>query len=121
MDTFSTNDGLGMSVYQGNIDRTTLDGEWTEEELAGDVDDECMKLIPQLISRYKNRAMYDTNLLKPPYLAEKIKSENDLIEIYNKCADAHRSEKVFGIHWFDQWVAEQIKSILNNNLVGGGK
>lgn len=106
-------------VY-GSIHRTTLDGEWTDEELSSNIDDECFKLVPEYKKKYENRAVYDENLFLPPYVAEKIKNESgDLIEIYNKCADAHRNEKMFGIHWFDKWIEEQVRHIMNKNLVGG--
>ena len=110
-----------MPLYSSSP-RTTLDGEWTEEELADDIYDECSKLVRVYKTKYRNCAVYDNNLYKPQYLAEKIKSESDdLIEIYNKCADKHRNENAFGIHWFDEWIHEQIKRILNANLVGGTK
>lgn len=112
--------GCETSMY-GSVERTTLDNEWTEKELSENVDDECIKLLPTYEQKYKNRAMYDTNLLKPPYMAEKIKNENDLIEVYNTCYDKHRNERMFGIHWFDEWIEEQINKILKNNLVGSRK
>ena len=110
-----------MSPYDSSP-RVTLDGEWTYEELAGDIDDECMKLAPIYKEKHKNRAVYDQNLYKPQYLAEKIKNESDdLIDIYNKCADAHRNEGIFNINWFDEWIEKQVKTIMNANLVGGRK
>jgi hypothetical protein len=110
-----------MSVY-GSSPRTTLDGEWTEEELAGDIYDECTKAVGDYPQKYKNRAVYDSDLFKPQYLAEKIRNENDdLIEIYNKLYDQHRNENKFGIHWFDLWVQKQIRHIMSDNLVGNAK
>lgn len=110
-----------ISVY-GSSPRVTLDGEWTYEELADDIHDECIKLVGEYQQKYKNRAVYDMDLYKPQYLAEKIKDENgDLIEIYNTCADKHRNENVFNIHWFDEWIHEQIRKILKSNLVGDTK
>ena len=111
----------GIPMYTGTI-RTTLDCEWTHDELASNIDDECIKLIEVYKDKYQNRAVYDKDLLKPAYLAEKIKNESDdLIEVYNKCADAHRNENKFGIYWFDKWIEKQVKRILNSNLVGGAK
>lgn len=112
---------FGIPVY-GSNPRTTLDGEWTEEELADNIDSECIKLVPVYESKYKNRAVYDSDLLKPIYLAEKIKNESgDLIEIYNKEYDKHRNDKIYGIHWFDEWIKKQIRRIMDNNLVGDAK
>lgn len=112
----------GMTIYQGGEDRVTLDKEWTEEELIDNIYDECTKLLPLLQEEYKNRAVYNTDLYKPQYLAEKIRAESDdLIEIYNKCVDAHRNDNKFGIYWFDQWISKQVTRIITNNLVGGKK
>lgn len=111
----------GTPMYVSTV-RTTLDHEWTHDELASNIDDECIKLVEVYKGKYQNRAVYDKDLLKAPYLAEKIKDESgDLIEVYNKCADAHRNENKFGIYWFDKWIEEQVRRILNNNLVGGAK
>ena len=114
--------GLGSGMYAGNIERKTLDGEWTISELEDDVDDECLKLVPVLADKYKNRAVYDKDLFKWQYVAEKIKSEtDDLIEVYNKEYDRHRDEKLFGIVHFDNWIKKRIERIMNSNLVGAGK
>ena len=107
--------------YYSSAPRTTLDNEWTEEELSGDVYDECVKLLPEYEQKYSNRAVYDKDLFKPAYLAEKITSENDLIEVYNKEYDKHRDQNMFGIVWFDKWIASTIRKIMNDNLVGGIK
>jgi hypothetical protein len=104
----------------GSNPRTTLDGEWTEDELMDDVDDECAKLVIVYNKRLEGRALYDQTLLIPRVLAEKVRCNNDLIEVYNKCADAHRDENRFGIHWFDDWVRSEVKKIMNANLVTGG-
>ena len=113
--------GQGTPMYI-NTTRLTLDNEWSEEELESNIDDECIKLAPIYEAKYRNRAVYDKDLYKPPYLAEKIKDESgDLIEIYNKEYDKHRNEKMFGIHWFDKWIEAQVRRILNGNLVGGTK
>lgn len=107
------------SPIYGSTTRTTIDGEWTYEELRDNIDDECIKLAPIYERKYRDRAVYDKNLFKPAYLAEKIRNESDdLIEIYNKEYDKHRNEKIFGIHWFDAWIAKQVQHVMNNNLVG---
>ena len=108
-----------MPMY-GNTPRVTLDGEWTHEELSDNIDDECLKLVPTYEQKYKGRAVYDKNMFSPLYVAERIKNESaDLIEVYNKEYDKHRNEKMFGIHWFDRWIEEQVKHIIISNLVGG--
>ena len=78
--------------YYRSTPRTTLDNEWTEEELRGDIYDECMKLLPEYEQKYKHKAVYDKDLFKPQYLAEKIISENDLVEAYNREYDKHRDQ-----------------------------
>lgn len=106
----------------GSSPRVTLDEEWTEEELADNIYDECVRVLKEYQEKYKGRALYDTNLLKPQYLAEKIRNENDdLIEIYNKLYDQHRNENKFGIYWFDLWIEKQIRHIMTDNLVGNAK
>lgn len=108
-----------IPMYDSN-ERTTLDGEWTHEELDDNIYDECVKLIPKYEQRHAGRAVYDRDLYLPQFLAEKIKTENgDLIEIYNREADKHRNENKFGICWFDKWIETQVKCIMNANLVGG--
>ena len=112
---------FGIPIY-GSNPRTTIDDEWTEEELADNIDDECIKLLDVYRGKYVNKAVYDSNLLKPAYLAEKIKSESeDPIEIYNSEFDKHRNDGIFGIHLFDRWIERQVRRILNSNLVGGIK
>ena len=34
-----------ISMYEGNIERTTLDKEWTESELLDEIRDEAFKLL----------------------------------------------------------------------------
>lgn len=108
-----------MPMY-GNTPRVTLDGEWTHEELSDNIDDECLKLVPGYAEKYKNRAVYDKNLFLPLYVAEKIKNESaDLVDVYNSEYDKHRNEKLFGIYLFDKWIEEQVRCIMNDNLIGG--
>lgn len=109
-----------VSIY-GSVEQLTIDREWTYEELADNIDDECIKLVPDYANKHKFRAVYDENLYKPQYVAEKIKNENDLIEVYNKEYDKHRYEDMFGIVWFDKWIESQVRRIMNANLVGGKK
>ena len=109
-----------LQMYGSIAPRTTLDGEWTEEELAGDIVDECIKLLPEYEKKYAHKAVYNENLYKPEYMAESIKIEaGDLIEVYNREYDRHRNDSKFGIYWYDEWVRQQIKRRMKSNLVGG--
>ena len=99
--------------------RTTLDGEWDEDELRGDIYDVCIEVMtPKLLKKYQFRALRDTNLLKPNYMAEHILNQiDDVIELYNKEYDKHRNEKCFGIKWYDETITSMIKRELKENLV----
>lgn len=99
--------------------RTTLDGEWDEDELRGDIYDVCIEVMtPELLKKYQFRALRDTNLLKPNYMAEHILNQiDDVIELYNKEYDKHRNEKCFGIKWYDETITSMIKRELKENLV----
>ena len=99
--------------------RTTLDGEWDEDELRGDIYDVCIEVMtPELLKKYQFRALKDINLLKPNYMAEHISNQiDDVIELYNKEYDKHRNEKCFGIKWYDETITSMIKRELKENLV----
>ena len=112
---------MGVSMYSGDISRVTLDGEWDEDELKGDVYDECMKNLPGMVEKYKGRAVFDKNMWLPQYMASQICDEHDLIEVYNKEYDRHRNEGKFGIVHFDAWVLAEMKKLVSANLVGGKK
>lgn len=109
---------IGIPMYNNSV-RTTLDGEWDEDELVGDVLDECMKILPGMTARYTNRAMIDRDMMLPQYMASHICEENDLIEIYNREYDKHRNDGKFGITYFDEWLSKEITRLVNANLVGG--
>lgn len=106
---------IEFAMYQPVI-RTTLDGEWTEEELKSDIYDVCVEVMTdKVINQYKFRALRDSNLLKLQYMAEHIADQiDDVIELYNKEYDKHREQKCFGIHWYD----EAIKMMINRELKG---
>ena len=74
-----------FAMYQP-VERTTLDGEWTEEELKSDIYDVCVEVMTdKVLSQYKYRALRDSNLLKLQYMAEHIADQiDDVIELYNK-------------------------------------
>lgn len=114
-----------ISMYQGDIERTTLDGEWTESELQDDIYSDVKTVlngkdnIKGWIDKNKHKAVYDSDLLKAEYLTEKIKNEVDVVELYNKAYDKHRNDerKLFPIHYYSEELRKIIKKELNNNLV----
>ena len=116
-----------MAYYQGDRERYTIDGEWTEEELKDDIYSEAKKFllgdknIKGWISVNSGRAMVDPDLIKVEYLVEDICNRYDLIEVYNRAYDLHRNDKPmkFGIHYFDELVQNEIKKTLKNNLITG--
>lgn len=116
-----------IAYYQGDIERTTLDGEWTEDELKDDLWDEANKFLNGTdgsngwVAKHKGRAMIDPDLCKVQYLVEDICTRYDLIEVYNKVVDAHRNDekKLFGIAYFDQIARAEIEKTLKKNLVTG--
>ena len=116
-----------IAYYQGDIERTTLDGEWTEQELKDDLWDEANKFLNGTkeskgwLENHKGRAMRDTDLCKVQYLVEDICTRYDMIEVYNKVVDMHRNDenKLFGIAYFDQIARAEIEKTLKQNLVTG--
>lgn len=114
-----------FSMYQGDIERYTLDREWTEEELKDSVKDEAFKLLNGTndktgwTQQTKGRLKYDMDLEYPEFLANRVIDEYDLIEQYNKLADKHRNDKdrKFGIYYFDEWSIKVMTKILKDNLV----
>lgn len=114
--------------YMGKTkERTTLDGEWTEEELEADLEDEAMAILngdkhkgtKGWIEEHKFRAVKDKDLLYSEYLANMIREENDLIVLYNTEYDKHRNDtnRKFGIHYFDEAIRKKMKDILKDNLI----
>lgn len=114
-----------LAYYQGNRERTTLDGEWTESELKDDLWDEANKFIngdkdnTGWLEKHKGRAMRDPDLCKVQYLVEDICDRFDMIEVYNKVVDMHRNDehKLFGIVYFDQIARAEIEKTLKQNLI----
>lgn len=108
---------IEISMYE-SCEMTTLDNEWTESELSDGVYDVCsITMTDNLLDKYKHRALADRNLLLMQYMAEKITSENDLIDIYNREYGKNNDGKTFGIIWFDNKIKKMIKSILDGNIV----
>lgn len=111
-----------IAYYQGNKERVTLDGEWTESELRDDVYDEVSKLLlgeKGLAEKYKYRALVDKNILIPEYMCNHICEGKDLIEWYNTIVDKNRNneKKLFGIVYFDTEVIKEAERVLKRNLV----
>lgn len=108
-----------IAYYQGDTERVTIDGEWTEEELIDNIKDEAFLLIEKLKDNFKNKACYNNNLKLPEFLSNELIDRIDVIEEYNKLVDKHRndSEKCFGIHYFDRFIISEMENILKNNLV----
>lgn len=116
-----------ISLYEGNIERTTLDKEWTESELIEEIRDEAIKLLEGDTenkgwiekNKARSKALYDSDLLLPEYLANKIIDEYDCIELYNKEVDKHRkdAEKDYGINHFDRIIIKKMTKILKDNIV----
>lgn len=106
-------------VAYGPSIKFTIDGEWDEEELKGDVFDEVYKYYNEnnVQKKYQNKALYDRDMLKPQYMIEEIQTQYDLIEEYNRQYDKRKSEKKFGIVYFDEWLNKEILKILRDNLV----
>lgn len=115
-----------LSAYE-NTERTTLDKEWTEQELLDEIRDEAIKILEGDSedkgwiekNKAKYKALYDKDLIKPEYLAEKIIDEHDCIELYNKEVDKHRNdkEKDYGINHFDRLIRTKMNKLLKDNIV----
>lgn len=112
-----------LSIYQGEVERTTLDGDWNETDLKEDVQDLAMKILGNVKEKgwlhdHRYCAVNDRNLLFDEFVANKFFDENDVIEVYNTACDKHRNDerKLFGIHYFDEVVELKIKKILEDNL-----
>ena len=110
-----------VGYYEGDIERTTLDSEWTESELEDNVYDEVVKELEKLnkTEKLQYRALKDKGLNYPEFIANKIKDENDLIEVYNKLYDSNKNNKegTFIIHFFDAWIHSKTKEIVKNNII----
>lgn len=108
-----------LAYYQGNRERTTLDCEWTEQELKDDIIEEAEKILKEWLPKHKDRAVKDKNLLKSESILTNICDRYDLIEVYNRAYDMHRNDKPikFGIHYFDDVARLEINKILKQNLI----
>lgn len=101
---------------------TTLDGEWTLEDLKDDVYSEAKKVLTpdsKWVKEASSRAMYNKELVLVQYMAEHISEQYDLIEVYNKAYAKHVNDtnRLFGIHYFDEEINKLIVKALKDNLV----
>lgn len=107
----------------GHVERTTLDGEWTEEDLRDDIFDVCAEVMTEkLLKDYEHRALHNRDLLKKQYMADTILNDiEDVIELYNTEVDKHRAsfetEHYFGIHWYDEAIKKMVIKKLKENVV----
>lgn len=114
------------SIY-GSVERTTLDGEWTEEELKETMLDEIAKILhgdktnKGWLEINKHRAVKNKDFLHEEFICTNICDRFDLIEVYNRVVDLHRNDKprLFGIHYFDQIVHKEVNKMLKENLISG--
>lgn len=114
-----------IAYYQGEQERTTLDGEWTESELKDDLYDIALEILngkkgeKGWIEEHKYSAIKDKDLLHPEFIVNDIVDRLDIVQVYNIAYDQHRNDKprLFGIHYYDQLARNEIKQMLNNNLV----
>jgi hypothetical protein len=105
------------------IERTTIDGEWTYDELKDDIWSEAKKIFRDegWINKHKGRAFKDNDLLHEEFIVEDICNRYDLIEVYDRAYEIHHNDKPMelGIHYFDELARAEVFKILNNNLVTG--
>lgn len=114
-----------VQSYYRHRERTTIDGEWTYDELKEDLWGEAHKYLhgdgnkTGWLAHCLGRALKDPLLLKEEYLVEDICDRYDLIEVYNKAYDMHRNDKpmMFGIHYFDELARAEVAKTLKNNLI----
>lgn len=114
-----------VSAMYGHVDRTTLDGEWTYEELKETMLDEISKFLhgekdkPGWLEKHKHRAVKSQDMLHEEFIVTDICDRYDLIEVYNRAVDKHRNDKprLFGIHYFDELVKAETEKILKENLL----
>ena len=99
--------------------RVTIDNEWDEDELRSDIYDVCVEVMtPELLWKYKYRALKDKDLLLPQYMTEYIFNQIDnVVDLYNTEYQKHRAEDSCGIKWYDRAITDMIHKTLERNLV----
>ena len=71
-----------LAYYQGDNERTTIDGEWTESELRDDIWTEANAILKDWIPKHINRAILDKDLTHEEFIVEDICNRFDIIEVY---------------------------------------
>ena len=105
-------------VQISNKEEMTSDGEWTHSELKDDVYDVCTEVLTQeLVKKYKFKAIYDANLLKPQYMTEQILNQiGNPVELYNK-ENKDNDGDTPGIYLYDNAIKDMILNKLKENVV----
>lgn len=107
-------------AYYDHQERTTIDGEWTYDELYSDIYDEVTKYYKEnnVSKKYMSRAVYDRELINHPQeMIRQVHLNKDLIDVYNTEYSKRRQEDKFGITYFDEWINREIKRLLRENEV----
>lgn len=88
----------------------TEDGDWTEEDLLEDIEDEARKILKDWVGKNEHRAIKDKRLLHSEFLAEEVNQSivGSLIDYYNKCGS---------IDEFDSRIRPLIMETLNKLLI----
>lgn len=110
-----------------NTEKCTIDGEWTEDELRDDIWDEAKKILhgdgktKGWIEKNQYRFISDKSVLHEEFLVNRVLDniEYDAIELYNSEYSKHNNDtdKLFGIHYFDEAVRKEMEKILKDGLV----
>ena len=105
-------------VQISNKEEMTSDGEWTYSELKDDVYDVCTEVLTQeLVKKYKFKAIYDADLLKPQYMTEEILNQiGNPVGLYNK-ENKDNDGNTPGIYLYDNAIKGMILNKLKENVV----
>ena len=103
-------------MYQQSHEKITIDGEWWEDELRGNVHDICIQIMtPKILQKYEYRALKNKDLLKPQYMAEQILNEIDVVELYDNEYKKHN--QIYDIELYDVAIATIVEQKLEENIV----
>ena len=109
------------NIEEHSKEKTTCDGDWTEETLKDDIYGEVKDALinKDLAEKYKHRAIKDNRILIPDFMAEHIISRIDIISAYNASYKAHKTKENDnnGIYYFDECIRKIIDIVLKENLV----
>lgn len=118
-----------IGYYQGDIERYTIDGEWTETELKEDLWDETHKILHGYEDNNKkvkgwlelngSRLVKNKDLLHEEFIVNDITDRFDLVEVYNRAYDIHKNDRprLFGIQYFDELARAEVRKVLKDNLL----